>query len=76
MGNYDEAMSAFVKAAKKASNELTSPIFLKKAAVIAEKEGDFAKAIELYQEIKDKYANSFIGQDVDKYIERAKLNVK
>ena len=76
MGNYDEAMAAFVKAAKKASNELTSPIFLKKAAVIAEKEGDFAKAIELYQEIKDKYENSVIGQDIDKYIERTEAQVK
>ena len=73
MGEYDLAIKNFVKAADKADNELTSPIFLKKAAVVAEKKGDYAKAIKFYEEIKDDYSNSYIGRDIDKYIERAKL---
>ena len=73
MGEYDLAIKNFVKAADKADNEVTSPIFLKKAAVVAEKKGDYAKAIKFYEEIKDDYSNSYIGRDIDKYIERAKL---
>ena len=73
MGEYDLAIKNFVKAADKADNELTSPIFLKKAAVVAENKGDYAKAIKFYEEIKDDYSNSYIGRDIDKYIERAKL---
>ncbi|MEG1998502.1 MAG: tetratricopeptide repeat protein, partial [Bacteroidales bacterium] len=75
LGKYDEAMDSFISAADKSENDLTTPIFIKKAAVVAEKKGDYAKAVELYQQIKDKYENSYIGRDIDKYIERAKLNV-
>lgn len=73
LGKYDEAIESFMSAAKKSDNELTTPVFIKKAAVVAEKKGDYSKAVELYQEIKDKYENSFVGRDIDKYIERAKL---
>lgn len=76
MGDYDKAMKNFTKAAEEASNPVISPLFLVKAATVAEKTEDFAKAVELYQEIKDKYENSVIGQDIDKYIERAKSQIK
>jgi tetratricopeptide (TPR) repeat protein len=76
MGDYDKAMKNFTKAAEEASNPVISPLFLVKAATVAEKTEDYAKAVELYQEIKDKYENSVIGQDIDKYIERAKSQVK
>lgn len=73
LGNYDEAIKSFRKAARKADNALTSPIFLKKAAVVAEKKGDYAQAIDFYEEIKNDYSDSYIGRDIDKYIERARL---
>lgn len=73
LGEYDQAIKSFKKAAKKADNELTSPIFLKKAAVVAEKKGDYDQAVKFYEEIKDNYANSYIGRDIDKYMERARL---
>ena len=37
MDQYDDAIKAFEKAAKKADNEMASPIFLQKAATVAEK---------------------------------------
>lgn len=76
MGDYNKAMKNFTKAAEEASNPVISPLFLVKAATVAEKTEDYAKAVELYQEIKDKYENSVIGQDIDKYIERAKSQIK
>ena len=76
MGDYNKAMKNFTKAAEEASNPVISPLFLVKAATVAEKTEDYAKAVELYHEIKDKYENSVIGQDIDKYIERAKAQVK
>lgn len=76
MGELDEALNLLKKAADEASNEVASPIFLVQAANIAAKQEDFAKAVELYQEIKDKYPNSFAAQDIDKYIEKAKMQIK
>ncbi|MBR4119715.1 MAG: tetratricopeptide repeat protein [Bacteroidales bacterium] len=76
MGDYNKAIEKFVAAADEASNSVISPLFLVKAATVAEKAGDNAKALEFYQEIKDKYENSVIGQDIDKYIEKANAQVK
>ena len=76
MDQYDDAIKAFEKAAKKADNEMASPIFLQKAATVAEKMGNYKKALDFYQKIKDEYSQSMIGRDIDKYIERAKAHVK
>ena len=76
MGDYNKAMKKFVEAAEEASNSVISPLFLIKAATVAEKVEDFDKAVELYQEVKDKYENSVMGQDIDKFIERAKAQIK
>ena len=76
MDQYDDAIKAFEKAAKKADNEMASPIFLQKAATVAEKMGNYKKALDFYQKIKDEYSQSMIGRDIDKYIERAKAHVE
>ena len=76
MDQYDDAIKAFEKAAKKADNEMASPIFLQKAATVAEKMGNYKKALDFYQKIIDEYSQSMIGRDIDKYIERAKAHVK
>lgn len=73
MGEYDKALKYFEKAAENADNELTSPVFLKKAAIVAEKKGDYTGAVKYYEKIKDNYPESFMSRDIDKYIERAKL---
>ena len=76
MDQYDDAIKAFERAAKKADNEMASPVFLQKAAIVAEKTGDYKKALDFYQKIKDEYSQSMIGRDIDKYIERAKAQIK
>ncbi len=67
----DKAVSTFMNAAAKADNNTLSPIFLKKAAEIYEKQGKYAKAVDAYTQIKEKYFNSYQAMDIDKYIDRA-----
>ncbi len=73
MGNTDKAISHFNNAAKKANDEMLSPIYHNKTGLAYLSAKNFAKAIETFQMIKDKYINSPQGQEADKYIEAAKL---
>ncbi len=75
MDQTAEAIATFEKAAKKADNTLLTPYYLQKAATIAEATGDYAKALALYTQIKNEYANSSIARDIDKYIERAQAKI-
>ena len=70
MDKYEEGVGYFEKAAKKADNDMLSPIYLKKAATVYEKLGNKKKALEMYQKIKDSYPKSMMNQDIDKYIIR------
>ena len=71
-GKYEESIDYFLKASDKADNELVSPIALMKAAAVYEKKlNDYDKAIKLYSIIQDKYYNSPVGHDMQKYIDRA-----
>lgn len=71
LGEKDKAVAQFKKAAEKADNNSLSPVFLVKAGEILESENKFDEALALYQEVKDKYVQSAMQQDIDKYIERA-----
>ncbi len=73
MGNSDKAISHFNSAAKKANDEMLSPIYYNKVGLAYLSTQNFAKAIETFQMIKDKYINSPQGQEADKYIESARL---
>ena len=65
------AIKFFNKAAD-SENDILTPYFLKKAAVLYELEGDNEKALENYLSIKDDYPMSAEAQEVDKYIARLK----
>ncbi len=71
LGQKDKAVEAFKKAASKADNNSLSPIYLVKAGEVLESENKFDEAVKLYQEVKDKYVQSAMQQEIDKYIERA-----
>ena len=58
MDKYEEGVGYFERAAKKADNDMLSPIYLKKAATVYEKLGNKKKALEMYQKIKDSYPKS------------------
>ncbi len=73
LGDNEKAASTLVKAAKKADNNVLSPLYLVQAGEIFESMGKQDKALELYEQVKDNYRASMQGQEIDKYIERAKL---
>jgi len=75
-GNTAEAIKCFNKAASDADSEILSPIYLKKIGIVYESTSDFANAQKIYQKIKEKYPHSQEASDIDKYIERAKLQTK
>ncbi len=70
-GDMDKAIDNYLKAAYNHENELTTPIFLKKAGMLLEKTGKKEKAVKMYQEINDKYPKSTEARDIEKYIARA-----
>lgn len=72
LNQLDKATATFLKAAEEADNNTLSPIYLKKAGEIFEKQGKYEDAIKAYTTVKDKYFNSFQAMDIDKYIDRAK----
>ena len=73
MGQSDDAIKQFLKAAKDADDEMLSPIYYKKAGETYIHAGNYDKAIETFTMIKDTYINSPEGQEADKFITQAKL---
>ena len=71
LNKLDEAVNHLKNAAKRADNNSLSPTFLIQAGEILESQGKKAEALELYQEVKEKYFNSMQYQNIDAYIERA-----
>ena len=76
LGKTDEAIEYYLKAAKQKSNKFTTPIFLMKAGLAYEEKKDFAGALQVYEQIKNDYAESTEGRNIQKYIVRAKNLVK
>lgn len=76
LGDYDKALRYYLRAANKRPNAFVSPTFLTKAAWVHEQNGDFQKAIELYEKIKTDFHQSTESREADKNIAflEAKLN--
>ncbi len=73
-GQIEKGISYFEDAAKRADNDLLSPIFLQKAGLAYQKLGQKEKALEAFKTIKDKYYASPLATEVDKNIEELSLN--
>jgi tetratricopeptide (TPR) repeat protein len=71
MGQTDEAITYFLKAAKKADNEMLSPIYYKKAGEAYLGKADYDKAVEIFTRIKETYLNSAESREADKFIQQA-----
>lgn len=69
LGNYEEALSQYRKAAAVEKNYLAAAYILK-AGIVAEKLGKKQEALEFFQTIKDKYPQSPEAFSIDKYISR------
>lgn len=69
-GELKEALNYYNKAAMKNANKLTSPYFLLKAGTIAEEMKNYEEALYAYKKIKDDFATSTEGANIEKYIAR------
>ena len=74
----DKGVECFKKAADMAdskaedkTNTSIAPLAMKKAGIILESQGKKEEALKIYKDIKAKYVNTPIYQEIDKYIERA-----
>lgn len=70
LGDTKKAASQYMKAAHLNDNNFTSPLFLQKAGMTYSLLGDHKKALEAFNEIQTKYADSHEGREVKKYIAR------
>lgn len=72
LNNLNEGVDYYEKAAKYNDNEFSTPIFLKKAAIVYESMKNYSKALKAFEMIKEKYPKSTEARDIDKEITRIK----
>jgi tetratricopeptide (TPR) repeat protein len=75
MGDTQGALRNYRKAYTMNENELTSPLYMLKAAKVLESIESFEDALALYREIKAKYPETTEGQEADKYIARVEIRL-
>ena len=73
IGEFEDAINYWTKAAFNSENNFTTPIYLKRAAIALEEKGNLDKAVEYYTTIQKEFSNSEEARDIDKFITRAKL---
>ena len=71
-----KAADLYMDAAEMRKNEFTSPLFMMKAGMAYEELGNYEKALNIYKQIKEKYARSNEGREIDKYISYAEGQIK
>lgn len=75
LGDAQAALKHYRKAYQMNDNELTSPLYMMKAAKVLESQNDLNGALALYREIKEKYPETIEGQEADKYIARVEIRL-
>lgn len=75
LGKTEDALKQYQKAYTETENELTTPVYKMKAAMLLESMSKFDEALKLYEEIKKDYPQSAEGTTVDKYIARVKIKI-
>lgn len=75
MGDNEKALKQYKKAYSLTENELTSPLYMMKAANLLESMDELEEALALYESLKTKYPESAEGSNVDRYIARVKIKL-
>ncbi len=75
LGDEQEAIDYYLKAARENVNSFSTPIFLMKAAELMEASKDYRGAVDLYREIQTEYPESNEGRKIEKYIARAQAGL-
>ena len=75
LGETDDALKQYKKAYLASDNELTTPVYMMKAASLLESMDELEDALVLYEEIKMKYPTSTEGTNIEKFIARVRLKL-
>lgn len=75
LGNYKKAAEQYKKAAASKLNDFSTPVFLMKKGLAAEKAEDYKEALAAYEQLEKDFPNSPEARDVEKYIERVQLKL-
>jgi len=70
LDDKEEAINYYEKAAYHIDNEFLSPILLQKVGLANEENNNNEAALKAYKTIKEKYAESNEGREIEKYIAR------
>ncbi|MCA1756410.1 MAG: soluble NSF attachment family protein [Bacteroidales bacterium] len=70
LGETAKGLDYYRRAAEYTENSFYAPVYLMKAAQIHELEGNYEKALESYNKIKENYPDSNEGNNIEKYIAR------
>lgn len=73
LGDLDEGLTHYIRAAHFGVNEFLTPLYLMKAAQIHEEMGEFQKALNLYEEIGKDFPESTEGRNIEKYVTKARI---
>ncbi len=76
MGDNDNAVSYYQKAAENKPNDFITPIFLFKAGLLNEITGNYQDALKAFETIQKEYPKSNESRDTKKYITRLKLQMQ
>ena len=68
MEDYARAVKFFEKAIKAADNNMTAPLYLRKAALAAEAQGDKAAAAAFYEKLLAAYPASMEAREAEKWL--------
>lgn len=75
-GEYETSIKYYKSAtSEEYSNDFSTPLYLKKLGLVYEKLGQHKNALEVYEDIYYNYPRSNEARTIEKYIERAKLNL-
>jgi tetratricopeptide (TPR) repeat protein len=74
--DFAKALKYYKAAASDGGVDDLKALYLKRFAMLSEKQGDVSAALSAYTEIKEKYSTTADGRDIDKYIARAEAKKK
>ncbi len=75
LGETEEALKHYRKAYSMTENELTTPVYMMKAANLLESMDELEDALSLYKKIQEKYPETAEGRNVEKYIARVEIKL-
>jgi tetratricopeptide (TPR) repeat protein len=70
LGDFDRAKSLYRRAISSVENDILTPFYMKRLALLLEREGDQPEALRLFEQMKREYPSAPSSSDIDKFIAR------